>query len=94
VAASTAGACEATFGLTNGAGEGERITLLVPPWDERAAEVAVALYCPYVRTLSEDTPQHVYLYHLTLRAPTEGAVSLELPAAPWVKILAITVESP
>ncbi len=94
VAASTAGAYETRFGLTSATGETEFADVLVPSWDERSAGVPVAAYCPYVRTLSEDTLQNVYLYHLTLTPRAAAAVSLELPEAPWIKILAVTVESP
>jgi hypothetical protein len=94
VAASTGGAYETRFGLTSAAGETEFADVLVPSWGERPPGVPVAAYSPYVRTLSEDTVQNVYLYHLTLTPRAGAPVSLELPEAPWIKVLAVTVESP
>ncbi len=94
VAASTRGAYEAAFGLTSATGEAESVSVMVPSWDESPAGAPFALYCPYVRTFSEDILQNVYLYHLTLAPRAGAAASLGLPEAPWVKVLAITVESP
>jgi hypothetical protein len=66
---------------------------VVPSWTERAEGVPLGLYTPYLRGLSGDDPATAgFLYCLTLASPSGKAVSLRLPPAPWIKILAITVE--
>jgi hypothetical protein len=93
VAASTEGEETAAFRMALESGEIEEANVVVPPWNARADGAAVAAYTPYVRTLSgDDSTKQAYLYHLTL-TPKARAVSLELPNAPWVKILAITAET-
>jgi hypothetical protein len=98
LAASTAGAREIEVALkyADGSVEGSRIT--VPSWTEpgdAAAKGAIAAYTPYLRSLNgDDIATPGYLYLLTLAPRSSSAVSLELPRAPWIKVLAITVESP
>ena len=95
VAASTSGPVEAGFSMVTQSGEREVVNALVPPWDERIEGVPLGAYTPYVRTLAgDDASQKAYLYHLTLSPQSGTAVALELPEAPWVKILAITAEAP
>ncbi len=95
IAASTSGPVEAGFGMVTQSGEREVVNAFVPPWEERIEGVPLAAYTPYVRTLAgDDAGQQAYLYHLTLSPESGRAVALELPDAPWVKILAITVEAP
>ncbi len=94
VAVSTEGAQTVTFRLGLETGEVEEMAIAVPAWDARAEGAAVAAYTPYLRTLSGDNPsKQAYLYHLIL-TPRERATSLELPKAPWVKVVAMTVEAP
>ncbi len=92
--ASTEGERETTFGLAQTTGEVEPITVVVPGWESRSERLPVAAYCPYVRTLSNDDPaQHAYLYHLVLKPGKGVASALQLPKEPWIKVLAVTVES-
>ena len=92
LAASTAGWRHAEFGLRGEAGSLERLVAPVPPWTERAEGQAVGASTPFLRSMSDDEPTPAYLYLLTLvpARPTAGA--LELPRAPEIKLLAITVE--
>ena len=91
--ASTAGTGEAHFGLTRESGQVDTVAAVIPSWTEPVEGVPVGAYAPYVRSLAADDPSTaVYLYHVTLSAPTGKAVSLELPRAPWIKIVALTVE--
>jgi hypothetical protein len=92
--ASTEGERETTFGLAQTTGEVEPITVVVPGWEERSERLPVAAYCPYVRTLSNDDPaQPAYLYHLVLKPGKGAASALQLPKEPWIKVLAVTIES-
>ncbi len=94
LAASTAGTGEAAFGLKSPAGDVDEVRAVVPSWTDPYQGVPVGVYAPYLRTLSGDDPAVAgYLYHLTLVSPSREAVSLELPRAPWIKILAVTAES-
>jgi hypothetical protein len=91
VAASTSAAQQVTVMLKSADGASREAMLQVPSWLERAEGAPVAAGTRYVRTLSgDDAARPAYLYHLTLAA--EGAVTLELPRNPAVKILALTVE--
>jgi hypothetical protein len=93
IAASTAGEQSVTFRLGLASGGTEEVSALVPAWDARTEGAAVAAYSPYVRTLSgDDASRQAYLYQLTL-SPRDGAVSIELPQAPSVKIIAIVTET-
>jgi hypothetical protein len=93
VAASTEGDQTVAFRMVLGSGGVEEASVLVPAWGARAEGAPVAAYTPFVRTLSgDDATRQGYLYHLTL-TPREAAVALELPKAPWVKIIAVTVET-
>ena len=93
IAASTEGDQAVAFRLGLQSGEVEDASVTVPGWDHRGTAAPVAVYAPYVRTLSgDDATRQAYLHHLTL-TPREPAVSLELPKAPWVKIIAVTIET-
>ena len=92
--ASTEGTQEASFGLVYPEGESETVAALVGAWDQWDGNARLAAYTPYVRTLSADDPtRQAYIYHVTLRPTMGRPVALELPMAPWIKILAITVET-
>jgi hypothetical protein len=96
LAASTAGARHIEVTLKHGDGRAQPTTLSVPSWIEREAlspDCAPGIYSPYVRGASGDTAMPAYLYLLTLESDSPDAVELELPRAPWVKILAITLET-
>ena len=93
LAASTAAGGETRFGLKRADGEVEAAVALIPGWMQRTAGARVGAYAPYVRKLNgDDGRDEARLYHVTLSAPEEGAVSLELPKEPRIKIMAITVE--
>ena len=93
IAASTEGDQTVAFHMGLKSGEVEQASVAVPSWDRKAEAAPVAFYAPYLRTLSgDDATRRAYLYHLTL-TPREPAVSLELPKAPWVKIIAVTIET-
>jgi hypothetical protein len=93
IAASTEGDQAVAFRMGLKSGQVEEASVTVPGWDRRAEEAPVAIYSPYLRTLSgDDATRQAYLYHLTL-TPREPAASLELPKAPWVKIVAVTIET-
>jgi hypothetical protein len=95
LAASTAGTGEATFGLRRAAGEIDELPTVVPSWTGRVEGVPVGAYAPYIRHLAGDDPSVAgYLHHLTLASPTAEATTLVLPQAPWVKLVAVTVEHP
>ncbi len=94
LAASTAGLREAVFGLRHAAGQVDQLTVAVPPWTQPHQGTPVGAYAPFVRSLSGDdpaTPAYLHLLRLAPSSPT--ATSLELPRAPEVKILAITVQT-
>jgi len=91
--ASTAGTGEAAFGLARESGEVDTVAAVVPSWTERVEGVPVGAYTPYVRSSAgDDASTAAYLYHVTLSVPSGKVVSLELPQAPWIKIVAVTVE--
>jgi hypothetical protein len=93
IAASTEGDQKVFFRLNLKSGSGEEAGVVVPSWDHRAEGAPPACYVPYLRTLSgDDAARQAYLHYLSF-APTTPAVSLELPKAPWVKIIAITIET-
>ena len=96
LAASTGGEQQVTLGLGRADGVSDQVTVTVPGWLEPAAASAapIGLYCPYIRTATgDDNRAPAYLYHLTIAAPAGEATRLELPRAPWIKILAITREA-
>jgi hypothetical protein len=91
---STEGPQEASFGLTYSDGESEATTVLVGAWDQWDGDARLAAYAPYVRTLSEDdATKQAYIYHVTLMPTRATPAVLELPRAPWIKVLAITAET-
>ena len=92
LAASTAGWRNTEFGLRGEAGSLERLPVGVPSWTERVDGSPVGASTPFLRSMSGDeaTPAYLYLLTLTPTSPTAGA--LELPRAPEIKLLAITVE--
>jgi len=93
IVASTAGEQSVTFRLGLASDETEEVNALVPAWDVHTEGAPVAAYSPYLRTLSgDDASRQAYLYQVTL-SPGAGAVSIELPQAPSVKIIAITIET-
>ncbi len=93
LAASTEGDQPAVFRIVLQSGEVEETTLVVPGWSSQAAGAEVAAYTPYVRTLTtDDATRQAYLYHLSL-TPKGRATALELPSAPWARIVAITTET-
>jgi hypothetical protein len=91
---STEGPQTGSFGLTYPDGETEPAPVLVGGWNQWDGEARLAVYTPYVRTLSADeATRQAYIYHVTL-LPTKGEPeALELPKAPWIKVFAITVET-
>ncbi|UCC67449.1 MAG: hypothetical protein JSV79_09980 [Armatimonadota bacterium] len=94
LAAATADSRPAAFGLKGRTGETSQLTVTVPSWAQRDDAVIIGAYAPYTRTITgDDASVPAYLYHLTLSAGSPAAVSLELPQAPEIKILAITVET-
>ncbi len=93
LAASAADPREATFALRGPAGPTDWLTVRVPSWARRDDTVAVGAYVPYVRSLAGDEAAPAYLYHVILEPASPGAVSLELPRAPDIKVLAMTVET-
>jgi hypothetical protein len=95
LAASTAGTGEATFGLRRTTGEIDEVLAVVPSWTDRVEGAPVGAYAPYVRGLAGDDPSVAgHLHHLTLGSPAAEATALVLPQAPWVKLMAVTVEDP
>ena len=96
LAGSTAGTQNIEVTLRYADGRAQLTALSVPSWmqrEETLPNVSLAAYSPYLRSQSGDTATPAYLYLLTLTPDSPDAVSLELPKAPWVKILAITLET-
>jgi hypothetical protein len=94
--ASTEGPQEAAFVLRATSGTTQEMKLTVPGWNNARPEdnTTLALRIPFVRTLSaDDITRSANIYHLKL-TPAAPAITLELPRAPWIKILAVTVETP
>ena len=84
-----------TLGLRLADGQAEQVTLAAPGWTELPPDYPrdVGAYTPYLRALGGDDPSHsASLYHRTLAPASAGAIALDLPVHPSVKILAITVE--
>lgn len=95
LAASTAGAQQIEAQLRLAAGGVQPVTLIVPSWMEHTGRYLLGAHAPAVRSLhADDATTPAYLHLIPIQVPEGLAVELELPHAPWVKVVAITVEAP
>lgn len=95
LAAAATGEARAGLRVVLADGRAETADVLVPSWTERSPSYALGAYAPCVRLLSgDDASVSAYLHVIPLHMAGSPAVALELPNAPQVRIVAITVEEP
>ncbi len=91
IAAATQPREEASFAIWDATGQNRSVALPIAYWLEAPKNSAeIGFHTPYLRAATNDEPATAYLRHYVLEAA--GAVALELPKDPRVKVLALTVE--
>jgi hypothetical protein len=95
IAASSSEAVAAEFRIAYADGSGQPVVLQVPSWVSPPAGAAIAVRAPFVRATADDVqaPASIYLLRIGDIGPKQPA-ALVLPAAPQIKIFAITIERP
>lgn len=92
--ASASEGAEVGLRVTLADGSTDQVAVMAPAWtdDPLSHPGRVGLYAPYVRALTgDDAATPVALYHAVVTS-SRGAMSVELPRRPAVKLLAVTVE--